>query len=63
MERYGVSPRIQSECGKMPTEITPNADTFYAALILKLHQKKAATLKKDDFYKQIQSWKCTRDEK
>ena len=50
MERYGVSPRIQSECGKMPTEITPNADTFYAALILKLHQKaatKAATLKKD----------------
>ena len=30
MERYGVSLRIQSECGKMQTRITPNTDTFYA---------------------------------
>ena len=30
-ERYGVYLRIQSECGKMQTRITPNVDTFYAA--------------------------------
>ena len=29
-ERYGVSLRIQSECGKMRTRITPNTGTFYA---------------------------------
>ena len=29
-EIYGVSLRIQSECGKMRTRITPNTDTFYA---------------------------------
>ena len=29
-ERYGVSLRIQSECGKMRTKITPNTNTFYA---------------------------------
>ena len=28
-ESYGVSFRIQSECGKMGTRITPNTDTFY----------------------------------
>ena len=27
---YGVSLRIQSEYGKMRTEITPNTDTFHA---------------------------------
>ena len=27
---YGVSYRIQSECGKIRTRITPNTDTFYA---------------------------------
>ena len=26
--KYGVSLRIQSECGKMRTRITPNTDTF-----------------------------------
>ena len=31
-ERYCVSLCIQSECGKMRTRITPNMDTFYAAL-------------------------------
>ena len=30
-ERYSVSIRIQSECGKMQTRITPNTDTFHAA--------------------------------
>ena len=29
-ERYFVSPRIQSKCGKMRSRITPNTDTFYA---------------------------------
>ena len=28
VERYGVSLRIQSECWKMRTRITPNTDTF-----------------------------------
>ena len=30
--RYSVSLRIQSECGKIRTRITPNMDTFYAVL-------------------------------
>ena len=29
-ERYSVSLRIQSKCGKMRTRITLNTDTFYA---------------------------------
>ena len=29
-ERYRVSLRIQSECGKMRTRITPNTDAFHA---------------------------------
>ena len=29
-ERYSLSLCIQSECGKMQTRITPNADTFHA---------------------------------
>ena len=28
-ERYSVSLRIQFECAKMRTRITPNTDTFY----------------------------------
>ena len=32
-ERYGVSLRIQSECGKIRTRITPNMDTFYAVIL------------------------------
>ena len=27
---YGVSPRIQSKCGKIQTRKTPNTDTFHA---------------------------------
>ena len=30
MERYEVSFRTPSECGKMWTRITPNMDTFHA---------------------------------
>ena len=32
-ERYSVSLRTQSECGKMRTKITPNTDTFYAVIV------------------------------
>ena len=31
-ERFRRSLRIQSECGKMRTRITPNMDTFYAVV-------------------------------
>ena len=31
-DRYGVSLCIYSECGKIWTRITPNADSFYAVL-------------------------------
>ena len=31
-ERYGVSLRIQSECEKIRTRITPNTDTFHAVV-------------------------------
>ena len=34
VERYSVSLRIQSECGKMQTRITPNTDTFYVVQII-----------------------------
>ena len=33
-ERHGVSLRIQSECDKMRTRITPNTGTFHAVLSL-----------------------------
>ena len=33
-ERYSVSLRILSECGKMRTRITPNTDTFYTVPFL-----------------------------
>ena len=32
-DRYGVSLRIQSECRKIRTRITPNTDTFHAVLL------------------------------
>ena len=41
MGRYGVSIRIQSECAKMWTRITPNTDTFCALnismILIKTH--------------------------
>ena len=39
-ERYSVSLRIQSECGKIRTRITPNRDTFYGVLSINLLSKK-----------------------
>ena len=35
-KRYSVSLRIQSECEKMRTKITPNTSTFYAVLHISL---------------------------
>ena len=35
-ERCGLSLHIQSECGKMPTRITPNTDTFHGVISFKL---------------------------
>ena len=32
-EKYGVSLRIQSECEKIRTRITPNTDTFHVVLL------------------------------
>ena len=32
-DRYGVSLRIQSKCGKIRTRITPNTYTFYAVVL------------------------------
>ena len=37
-ERYAVCPHIQSEYGKMWTIKTPNANTFYAVLIIGKHK-------------------------
>ena len=31
-ERYGVSLRVQSKCGKIRTRVTANVDTFYVVL-------------------------------
>ena len=36
-ERYSVSLRIQSKCGKIRTRITPNTDTFYAVYAPSFH--------------------------
>ena len=37
---YGVSFRIQSECGKMWTRITPNTNTFNAVDVLMISESK-----------------------
>ena len=37
-ERYGVSPHIQSESGKIKTRITPNMDTFHAVTGLYINE-------------------------
>ena len=39
MERYSVSLRFQSECGKMRTRITSNTDTFYEVTASSKHKK------------------------
>ena len=43
-ERYSLSLRIQSECGKIQTRITPNTDTFYAVKTIFIKNKRALNL-------------------
>ena len=45
---YGVSVRIQSECEKMRTRITPNKDTFYAVYYCLVNSK--------NFF--VPKWQC-----
>ena len=47
-ERYSVFLRIQSECGKMRTRITPNTDIFYADRVM--HVFKSKTWKHANFF-------------
>ena len=58
-ERYGVCLRIQSECQKIRTRITPNTDTFHAVL-LSQYDKQNKTNRAD--YSQILS-ENVRDQK
>ena len=37
-ERYSVSLRIQSECGKIRTRITPNTNTFHVVKFIHLYR-------------------------
>ena len=39
IERFGVSLRIQSQCGKMQTRKTPNRNTFHAVFNTPLHNQ------------------------
>ena len=39
MERYSVSLRIQSECGKMRTRVSPNGDTSYAVCYIVIYHR------------------------
>ena len=48
LERYGVSLRIQSECGEMWTRKTPNKDTFLAVYDMDNDNKLAANLVKSN---------------
>ena len=47
LDWYGVSPRIQSECGKIQTRKTPNMDTFHAVQVTA--QKMKISVKKTGF--------------
>ena len=59
MERYSISLRVQSECGKMRTKIIPNTDTFCAVtlsnctsmwVLQRLNNLHIKTLFTDSFY-------------
>ena len=53
-EKYSVSLRIQSECGKIWTRITPNTDTFYAA---KTNSNNLIVPSRTKFSKKISHWR------
>ena len=52
-ERYFVSLRIQSECGKIWTRITPNTDNFHA--VIKMKSIKYIVTPMIEFFPQIAS--------
>ena len=45
MERYGVSLRIQSKCGKICTRKTPNTDTFHVVFQAKVFQSECGKMR------------------
>ena len=51
-ERYSVSLRVQSECGKMWTRIAPNTDAFCAVI------RKKRILHKKEIVQYLQNCKC-----
>ena len=54
-ERYGVSLRTQSECGKMRTRITPKTDTFHAVILLFFFHSRRKRNKRRTRYRQLRS--------
>ena len=65
MDRYSVSLRIQSECGKIRTRITPNTDTFHAVKLSKFGcwLIVVQSRKKIDGIKKRNQWKMERTKK
>ena len=55
-ERYWVSLRIQSECGKIRTRRTPNTDTFYAVSEERVHWWRVFLLKLTFFNENMKIW-------
>ena len=53
-DRYSVSLRIQSKCGKMHTTNTPNTPTFYAVCIVQIPVEK-----KKEHLERVQDWIVT----
>ena len=55
-EKYSISLRIQSECGKMRTRITPNKETFHAVknrnTCFMTHSLECALLLDDNVHKE-----------
>ena len=66
-ERYGVSLRIQSECGKILTRKTPNTDTFHAVMYMHIriceavsqNKKKCFFCQTDEKEKFYGHWRCS----
>ena len=56
-ERYRVSLRILSECEKMPTRITPNTNTFYAVVAMRLWEWESPVSVKNVFQNCWRYWR------
>ena len=55
-ERYSASLRIQSECGKMRTRITPNTDTFCEVNLMPLNESKRGWYNYNNFFAMVLSF-------